>query len=212
VLGLAGTESAFFLAAPVVLCFGSVAPTALTTHQCLDQCWAGLAQCPGLLCFPLRPTASAGRGHAWDRYSMLCTLTLSNNSWGRGRKRWGFCFPGGCCLETGWASVCLWEVVCHPLRFALIHPLHFLHLLNCFYLDSRIVLILFFLFSLPVRLRGAGEGSERAAVGVLGCQPGKTHPSQSYRKAIPEWCIILFSDSSVEFATIFSDYNILLFL
>lgn len=41
---------------------------------------------------------------------MPCNTMLSSKNWGRGRRGF-FGFQGGCCLETDWASVCLWEVV-----------------------------------------------------------------------------------------------------
>lgn len=38
VLGLAGMEVTFFIAAHTVLCFGFVATTVLITHQCFSFC------------------------------------------------------------------------------------------------------------------------------------------------------------------------------
>lgn len=78
-------------------------------------------------------------------------------------------FQGGYRLETGWASVCLWEVMSVMSDYLCItwHHTFFLHLLNCFYLDPQVFSLSFFLFSLPSHW---GEGRvKRAAVWVLGC-------------------------------------------
>lgn len=55
---------------------------------------------------------------------------------------------GGCCLETGWASDCLWEVVNDFFCFACIFFPSFLHLLNCMNFDLWVFSHLLFLLSL----------------------------------------------------------------
>lgn len=84
-----------------------------------------------------------------------------------------FVFQGGYCLEIGWASVHLWEVVSDCLSITW-HHISF-HLLNCSCLDPRVFSLLFSLFSLSSHW--GEKGSEWAAVWVFGCWPGSTHHS-----------------------------------
>lgn len=56
VLGLAGMELAFFMAAYIVLRFRFVARKVLIIHQCFNYCWSVLVQHHSLLHFSLCPS------------------------------------------------------------------------------------------------------------------------------------------------------------
>lgn len=77
-------------------------------------------------------------------------------------KKWdGVVFKGGCCLGTGWAWICLWEVVRDCLCITSLPRAVFIstHGSSCFHS-----------YSLPCPT-GEGGGSEQAAVWVLSCWP-----------------------------------------
>ena len=98
ILGLAGMELIFFIAAGMMLCFVFVSKTALITHECCGCCWVVLAQCQGFLFSHPAPTASGpGVGKRmggniartadpqWPKeYPILCDVMLSNKSSGKG--------------------------------------------------------------------------------------------------------------------------------
>lgn len=63
ILGLAGMELVFFIAAPVVLCFGFVTKEMLIKYQCFSYCWIQLVTASkSCLFFTLPPGNRAGLG------------------------------------------------------------------------------------------------------------------------------------------------------
>lgn len=59
VLGLAGVEFTFFIAACIMMYFGCETKTMLVTHHYFGHGWAVLLQCQGFLFFPLCPPSSS---------------------------------------------------------------------------------------------------------------------------------------------------------
>lgn len=151
-------ELTFSTAAHTVQCFGSVAPAVLTTPQCFGWCSAVLAQCQGHLCFPLHPHSQAeggrepGTRHSWDsespnRYFMWCILKFRNKNWKKKKMGGCFGFQSGC-LETGWALLCLWEVVPSPLPHLFPSTPFFSSLIKLFFISTaEFSQFRFFLFS-----------------------------------------------------------------
>lgn len=63
ILGL-GMEIIFFIAAPVVVCFGLMSKEVLIKYQCFSYCWIWLVIAPRVLCFSLCPQAR-GLVYGW---------------------------------------------------------------------------------------------------------------------------------------------------
>lgn len=141
----------------------------LITHPCLsvaEQCLPRVKASP-VSCSAHLPVTRLGCSRGWERgqpgqltllmggCTMLCSVTVSNEKGGEGVGEW-VC---GHCSRTGWAAVCLWEVMT-----------------ECFASLSFV----FFSFALPVlsphpgELRGGGGGWGSGYVGFR-CQPGSTH-------------------------------------
>lgn len=207
-------ELTSFTAAHRLPCFGSVATAALTTQQCFGYCWAVLAQCQGHLCFPLHPHSQAeggqeaGTGHSWDSWlksdqrDISCDVSSSTEiKTGIEEEKDFFLFSSkffGCCLETGWVSVCH-DLVHHLPCFASPKPTFSSSLIKLFIiLTQDCVDFVLPIFS-SISLWRAAAASELGAVWVLGCCPGWTYHSESNWKPIPDWCT-LFSDSDLELA------------
>lgn len=93
----------------------------LLTHWCFSYCWAVITQHQDLHRF------SAALAVSWLRWTRIWregteptwTGHLTPNDQGLSLTVWQhvqeynqhWSFKGGCCLETGWATVCWWEVV-----------------------------------------------------------------------------------------------------
>lgn len=101
-------ELIFFTAAHKVLCVRFVTRTVLIVHWCFRYCWKVLTQCQGLLCWEaIRPGELTWIDQSNPYHVTSCSAI----------KLGGKFFRRSCCLETGWAAVCLWEVVSDCLSF-----------------------------------------------------------------------------------------------
>lgn len=150
-------------------------------------CWTALAQCRGFLFFtPSRSCLLQGMGFRWarswegtqqlpgahQRCSIPWNITLSlknkrgEEGLGGGRRSgWEIIFQGGCCLETDWVWVCIWEVVrnCICITSCLSTP-------RTLFLSQPVSLFTLLLFS-PL-FPQLECGSQQAAVWLLSCWPG----------------------------------------
>ena len=88
--------------------------------------------------------------------------------WQKVKRVGGSDLQGGCCLETGWALVCLGEGVSDSLCITCFFS--FLDLLNCLYPDPQVLSLFLFLFS-PLSTRSRGERLS----GCVGVWLGPTH-------------------------------------
>lgn len=102
VLSLPGTGGNFLLAAHMVLCFRFVTKTVLLTHQWFRYCWAVLTQCQGLSWKVTQSGQPVWMDQEDNPFPVMSYLPI---------KQEGELFQKSCCLETGWAPICLWEVV-----------------------------------------------------------------------------------------------------
>lgn len=116
VLGMTGMELTFFIAAHMMLCFGSVVKTVLITNS-LSQNHAYTASRPFIF-FPCTfpkwvgwGRHEAGMGHRQNKWSKLAegihtpsSKTCSAiNAGVKEEGSWGIVSQGVCCLTTGWA-------------------------------------------------------------------------------------------------------------
>lgn len=95
---------------------------------------------------------------------------------------------GGCCLETGWASDCLWEVVNDFLCFACIFSPSFLHLLNCMHLDLRVFSHLLFLLFLSSHLQAGQRCASEWLCGHLAAGYSQPTTSDKYNPLKRDMC------------------------
>lgn len=101
-------ELIFFTAAHKVPCVRFVTRTVLIVHWCFRYCWKVLTQCQGLLCWEAIQPGELTWIDQSNPYHVTSCLAI---------KLGGKFFRRSCCLETGWAAVCLWEVVSDCLSF-----------------------------------------------------------------------------------------------
>lgn len=178
-------ELTFFTAAHTVQ-FGFVAKRMLTTHRCFGCGWPALAHYRGFICFPYSvPPVSVLRvgeklGGTWlgqvtqthqGDFLWHITSCWATKTEVEDEVFWWFWFlwgifslahKGCCCLEEGWTSVSLWEVVSDFLCFVFCFPLIKLSW------PTRFLILLFAILLM-------GKRSEQLAVWVLSCWLGSTH-------------------------------------
>lgn len=161
ILSLAGMKLIFFVAAHMVQCFVFVIKqcwqhtnTLATADQCLHsiETFSGSHSTPASSLGVVK-TRQSGREHSWDRWAPLTKDRVSHTTHHHTQQQDGDGQGRSSFWETGWALVCLWEVVGECFCINSLGPFFplssstFLPLLNSLYLNPHVTMLLLLLFS-----------------------------------------------------------------